>query len=130
MSKAGKGSKTIVVTGDFTIDWNIARRYPEGLSKADSQFDLVQFAARTLHHILTGRPAPGALPLGPTRPDEIEASAHVYQAQWTYDDQRIPKELRDILENALSGGYTEAKRLREDLFQNFQQLSKIVSVPD
>ena len=25
MSKAGKGSKTIVVTGDFTIDWNIAR---------------------------------------------------------------------------------------------------------
>lgn len=25
MNKAGKGSRTIVVTGDFTIDWNIAR---------------------------------------------------------------------------------------------------------
>jgi hypothetical protein len=34
MSKAGKGSRTIVVTGDFTIDWNIARiRGGEGAGK-------------------------------------------------------------------------------------------------
>ena len=92
----------------------------------DVQFDLVQFSARALHHILTGRPAPGALPLGPNRPDEIESAARSYDAQWTYDDQRLPQSLRDILERALIGEYQSATPLREDLYVIFQKLSVLL----
>jgi serine/threonine protein kinase len=114
--------------GIFMIDWNIARHYSEGLSQSEAQFDLVQFGARALHYILTGRPAPGALPLGPTRPDEIEAAARSYSVQWTYDDLRLPKELKDILERVLSGSYSEAKRLREDLIQEYHKLYEMVFI--
>ena len=112
--------------GIMAIDWNIARRYPEGMPLADAQFDLVQFAARALHLIVTGRSAPGALPMGPTRPEEIEAAAHSYSVRWTYDDQRLPKELKEILEKSLAGGYSEARTLREDLFRQFQALSQLI----
>lgn len=114
------------VNGVFVLDWNIARRHPEGLQATDTQFDLVQFAARALHPILTGRSAPGALPLGPTRPDEIEAAERSYAVRWTYDDQRLPADLKDILERSLAGGYNEARRLREDLHQTFQALSALI----
>ena len=112
--------------GIMAIDWNIARRYPEGMPLADAQFDLVQFAARALHLIVTGRSAPGALPMGPTRPEEIEAAAHSYSVRWTYDDQRLPKELKEILEKSLAGGYSEARTLREDLLRQFQALSQLI----
>jgi serine/threonine protein kinase len=108
--------------GVFMIDWNVARRYPEGLTLAEKQFDLVQFGARALHHILTGRPAPGALPLGPNRPEEIESAAHSYTTRWTYDDQRLPTDLRIILERVLAGGYNDVKELQADLRQIFIQL--------
>jgi hypothetical protein len=104
------------------IDWNVAKRHPEGLSAAEKGFDLVQFGARALHHILTGRVAPGALPLGPTRPDEIEKASRTYTVQWTYDDQRLPTILRDLVERTLAGSYTSAKDLRDDLTQVFLQL--------
>jgi hypothetical protein len=112
--------------GVFMIDWNIARRFPEGLSNSDTQFDLVQFGARALHYILTGRPAPGALPLGPNRPEEIEAAARSYEVQWTYDDQRLPNEIKEILETVLAGQYNETKRLRGDLNQIFLRLSELI----
>jgi hypothetical protein len=110
----------------YVIDWNIARRHPGGLEAHEKQFDLVQCGARALHHVLTGRPAPGALPLGPNPPEEIEAAAQSYTPRWTYDDQRLPQELRDILERILAGDYTEARRLRLDLIQIFTQLSELV----
>ena len=98
------------------IDWNVAKWHPEGLSEAEIQVDLVQFGARALHHILTGRPAPGALPVGPTRPDEIEMAPVQYSPAWTYDDtRRISVELRKILSDVLSGHYTSASHLGEDL---------------
>jgi hypothetical protein len=109
--------------GVFMIDWNVARRFPQGLSSADRQFDLVQFGARALHHILTGRPAPGALPLGPTRPDEIEQAAHSYRVHWTYDDRRLPVEVRSILEAVLAGNYDSVKPLRDDLYGSFQKIT-------
>jgi serine/threonine protein kinase len=109
--------------GVYTIDWNIAKLHPQGLSDYDKQMDLVQLGARALHHILTGRPAPGALPLGPNRPDEIEQAAKSYQTQWTYDDQRLPEDIRNILERVLAGGYNNANILRDDLKQSFLQLS-------
>ena len=111
--------------GITMIDWNIARRYPGGLPEADARFDLVQFGARALHHILTGRPAPGALPLGPTRPEEIEAAAPSYTARWTYDDQRLPKGIKDILEGVLSGAYDRPRQLSDDILKIYQQLSDL-----
>ncbi len=97
------------------IDWNVARLRPKGLRDSDIEMDIVQFGARGMHHILTGRTAPGALPLGPTRPEEIEAAAHTYKTHWTYDDARLPLELKEIMERVLSGGYTAITDLRDDL---------------
>jgi serine/threonine protein kinase len=98
------------------IDWNVAKWHPDGVSHDEIHADLVQFGARALHHILTGRPAPGALPVGPTRPDEIELAPQSYLPAWTYDDsQRLSKELQNILSALLSGQYSSASQLREDL---------------
>lgn len=108
--------------GIFIIDWNVAKYHPSGLSDEEKQFDLVQFGARALHHIFTGRPAPGALPMGPTRPEEIEAAAHSYKVNWTYDDQRLPFELKDLLERVLAGSYFEAGELQNDLLNAFTQI--------
>jgi hypothetical protein len=104
------------------LDWNVARLHPDGLSDFEKNLDLVQFSARGLHHILTGRSAPGALPIGPTRPEEIEQAAKSYQTQWTYDDQRLSPHLRDIIEAALAGSYTQARALRDDLKGTFSTL--------
>jgi serine/threonine protein kinase len=88
--------------GIAMIDWNISKHLPHGLSAAEEQLDLVQFGARALHHILTGRPAPGALPMGPNQPEEIERAAMSYVVNWTYDDERLPMRLKEILERVLS----------------------------
>lgn len=106
--------------GIMMIDWNIAKRFPEGLTKPEIQFDLVQFCARALHHILTGRPLAGSLPLGPTRVEEIENAARSYPVRWTYDDQRIPKEIKEIMAAGMQGEYQDARQLRDDLFLQFQ----------
>ncbi len=108
--------------GVVLIDWNIAKRQPQGLSDADKQFDLVQFGARGLHHIFTGRPAQGSLPLGPNRPEDIEKASTHYPVNWTYDDERLPNQLRTILEQTLNQGYTQVRDLRQDLFGIYQQL--------
>jgi len=113
--------------GIFMLDWNVAKRYPEGLSLNETQFDLVQFGARALHYILTGRPAPGALPLGPNRPEEIETAARTYTANWTYDDHRLPKDVKDLLEAVLAGDYSQARHLREDLYTIYNKLLELVS---
>lgn len=108
--------------GVTIIDWNVARHAPEGLTLAERRADLVQFGARALHHILTGRPAPGALPLGPTRPEEIEAAAQAYSPQWNFDDQRLPTRLREIVERALVGHYDQVSPLRQELLSLFHDL--------
>jgi serine/threonine protein kinase len=108
--------------GIAMIDWNISKHLPHGLSAAEEQLDLVQFGARALHHILTGRPAPGALPMGPNQPEEIERSAMSYTVNWTYDDERLPMRVKEILEGVLSQGYPHIKELRADLLQVYQQL--------
>lgn len=108
--------------GVTSIDWNIAKRHAEGLTEPERQFDLVQFGARALHHILTGRPAPGALPLGPNRPEEIEQASTQYAVNWTYDDERLPNQVKDILEKVLNQGYAQARELRADLVALYEQL--------
>jgi len=107
--------------GVVMIDWNIAKRQSQGLSEAERQFDLVQFGARALHHILTGRPAPGALPLGPNRPEEIEHASLNYTVNWTYDDERLPNRVKEIMEQVLKQGYSHVRDLRADLLQVYQQ---------
>jgi hypothetical protein len=109
------------------IDWNIAKRQSQGLSDAERQFDLVQFGARALHHILTGRPAPGALPLGPNRPEEIEHASLSYSVNWTYDDERLPNRIKEILEQVLAQGFPQFRDLRMDLFQVYQQIPESAS---
>lgn len=108
--------------GIYIIDWNVARYHPDGLTATDIHMDLVQFGARGLHHILTGRTAPGALPLGPTRSEEIEQAAQSYQTQWTYDDQRLSPELRVVIERLLAGEYTSAETLGMDLKRTMIQM--------
>jgi serine/threonine protein kinase len=98
------------------IDWNVAMRHPNGLSEDDIHLDLTEFAARTLHYILTGRAASGALPVGPTRPEEIEKNHRLYEASWTYDDRKhLNQRIRQVLANALSGQYASAQALGEAL---------------
>ena len=108
--------------GVISIDWNIAKRHAEGLDEPERIFDLVQFGARALHHILTGRPAPGALPLGPNRPDEIEQASTNYAVNWTYDDERLPNRVKEILEQVLNQGYTQVRDLRADLAELYEQI--------
>jgi serine/threonine protein kinase len=108
--------------GVAMIDWNIAKRQAQGLSDAEKQFDLVQFGARGLHHIFAGRPAQGSLPLGPNRPEDIENASSHYAVNWTYDDERLPNQLRAILEKTLNQGYTQVRNLRQDLLEIYQQL--------
>ncbi|HSF80769.1 MAG TPA: hypothetical protein VLA49_06025 [Anaerolineales bacterium] len=114
--------------GVVTIDWNIAKRHSEGISDSERQFDLVQFGARALHHILTGRPAIGALPVGPNRPEEIENASLSYPVNWTYDDERLPLRLKEILEQVLNQGYAQVKDLRADLVQVYEQATSVVQV--
>lgn len=115
------------LNGVFVIDWNVSKRFPGGLSASETQFDLVQFGARALHYLLAGRAAPGALPLGPNRPEEIEAAARSYAVHWNYDDQRLPKDIKDILHSVLAGEYNSARQLREDLFAIYQKFSGLVN---
>jgi len=74
---------------------------------------------------MTGRQAPGALPMGPNRPEEIEAAAQSYSTRWGYDDQRLPKDIKDMLEALLNGYYQDAKSLREDMHSIFTTLSQL-----
>lgn len=104
------------------IDWNIAKRYPQGMPPVERQFDVVQFGARALHHILTGRAAPGTLPLGPNMLQDVEQAAHTYNVQWTYDDERLPNRVKEILEKVLGEGYQTIRELRQDLVEVFEQL--------
>ena len=112
--------------GVVAIDWNIAKRHAQGISDSERQFDLVQFGARALHHILTGRPAIGALPLGPNQPEEIENASLSYPVNWTYDDERLPVRLKEILEQVLNGGYAQIRDLRADLVQVYEQAPTLV----
>jgi serine/threonine protein kinase len=114
--------------GVITIDWNIAKRLPQGLTDEERQFDLVQFGARALHHILTGRPATGSLPLGPNRPEDIEGSSMSYPVNWTYDDERLPNRVKEILEQVLNQGYTVSRELRQDLLQVLEQVPDALHV--
>jgi serine/threonine protein kinase len=104
------------------IDWNIAKLYSTGVSQNEIQHDLVEFGARALHYILTGRHADGALGLGPTRPAEIEAAPNTYNTNWTYDDKRLPDSVKNLIEESLSGKFMSAKDLKTETLKILEEL--------
>ncbi len=98
----------------YILDWNIGRLYKK-LSDENRKFDIVQFSARTLHYIFAGRAAPGALSVKPTRPEDIQNSPASYGVNWRFDDKRLPEDLKQIIEAAVSGQYSAIADLKKDL---------------
>jgi len=64
--------------------------------------------------------------MGPNRPEEIEAAQSSYTAQWTYDDQRLPKDIKDLLETVLAAEYRSARAMRDTIFSIYQKLSELI----
>jgi len=110
-------SKTVSV-----LDWNIGDGPMQALTEDQIAFDILQFSARVLHHLISGRVAPGAIGVAPTRPDEINSAPKTYQPDWNHDDRHyIPKNILDLLEFALSGGYKTCEHLINDLSDHVSQ---------
>ena len=100
----------------FMIDWNIGRIITNENSQEVYAFDVLQFSARALHHILTGRQALGSVNVGPNKQEEILKAPKTYDPIWTYDDQkRLTGDEMDVLGNAIQGQYTTASALGQAL---------------
>lgn len=110
-----------VLSQVFIVDWNVAKFFPQGLSQSEIQSDLIQFSARTLNYILTGRSADAALGLGPTKPIDIAKQPRSYIARWTYDDERLPESVKSLLINALNGEFTSATSLKNSILKILSQ---------
>jgi len=106
----------------FCLDWNIGRQVKNGNSKDIFTFDITQFSARALHHLLTGRQAPGTLTVGPNRPDDIRNAPEEYEPIWTFDDQkRLTGDELDVLGRAIQGHYRTADELAKELQSLYNQ---------
>lgn len=102
----------------FMIDWNIGRFTPGETSFESQQFDLLQFSSRALHHLFTGRQAPGSVAVGANKPEEIENSPRHYKASYPYDVQkRLNQDEISFLERSLDGGFSSALEMKDALNQ-------------
>ncbi len=108
----------------FALDWNIGRQISNDDHHAMFTFDLLQFSARALHHMLTGRQAPGSVNVGPNKPEDIQNAPESYEPVWTYDDhKRLNEDEMDMLAKALQGEYRTAQELENDLRWLYQTRS-------
>ena len=106
----------------YVIDWNIGRMLENDNSEEVYAFDVLQFSARALHHLLTGRQAPGSVKVGPNLPEEIQNAPDKYRPIWTYDDQeRLTKKELDVLGAAIQGSYPTPTDLAKDLQSLYNQ---------
>ncbi len=106
----------------FMLDWNIGRIITNGDNKDIFHFDVLQFSARALHHLLTGRQAPGTVKVGPNRPEDIENAPEVYEPVWTYDDQkRLTEDEMDVLTRAIHGNFETPGALAEEIQNLYNQ---------
>ncbi len=106
----------------YSLDWNIGRQLTNRHSDDIFAFDITQFSARALHHLLTGRQAPGTLTVGPNRPEDIQNAPEKYEPVWTYDDQkRLSQDELDVLGGAVQGQYFTAEALVKDLQSLYNQ---------
>ena len=100
----------------FVLDWNIGRIITSENAQEVYAFDVLQFSARALHHLMTGRQALGSVNVGPNKPEEIQKAPRKYEPIWTYDDQkRLTGEEMDVLGDAIQGHYKTASALAHDL---------------
>jgi hypothetical protein len=100
----------------FVLDWNIGRMVSNGNAQEVLEFDVLQFSARALHHLMTGRQAPGSVNIGPNKPEEIQNAPNKYEPVWTYDDhKRLTEDEMDVLSSAIQGDYKTAQALGHEL---------------
>ncbi len=100
----------------FVIDWNIGRIVSDQAAADSFEFDVLQFSARALHHLLTGRQAAGSVNVGPNRPDEINSAPHAYEPIWTFDDhKRLTEDEMGVLGKAIQGTYKTPDELAQAL---------------
>jgi len=104
------------------IDWNIGHWQPNNFSPEVQQADMIQLSSRALHHIFTGRQAPGSVAVGPNRPEDIANSPKHFKASYSFDVQnRLNDQEIKFLENALDGAFktpTEMKAALQSLQGN------------
>ena len=106
----------------IALDWNIGRQVANGNSEKVFEFDVLQFSARALHHLMTGRQAPGSVKVGPNKPEEIQNAPEKYDPIWTFDDQkRLTQDELKMLGEAIQGGYKTAAALAQDLQTLYNQ---------
>ncbi len=106
----------------YVLDWNIGRLITNDNSSEVYAFDVLQFSARAMHHLLTGRQAPGSVKVGPNRPEDIQNAPHQYEPVWTYDDQkRLNQNELDLLSAAIQGQYQTFSELAQDLQSLYNQ---------
>jgi len=100
----------------FVLDWNVGRLISNGNAMDVFEFDVLQFSARALHHLMTGRQAPGSVNVGPNKPEEIQNAPGKYEPVWTYDDhKRLTENEMDFLGRAIQGEYKTPQELAQDL---------------
>ncbi len=100
----------------LVLDWNIGRQISNGNSRDVYEFDVLQFSARALHHLMTGRQAPGSVTVGPNKPEDIQNAPEKYEPIWTYDDQkRLTGDEMEVLGGAIQGEYKSPEALAEAL---------------
>lgn len=98
------------------LDWNIGHWQPQNFQPEVQQFDMIQFSSRALHHIFTGRQAPGSVAVGPNRPEDIANSPRHFKASYSYDIQnRLNQDEIGFLEKALDGGFQTPAEMRDYL---------------
>ncbi len=106
----------------FVLDWNIGRQISNGNSEEVFALDVIQFSARALHHLLTGRQAPGSVNVGPNRPEDIQNAPEKYEPIWTYDDhKRLTDDELQVLGDAIQGKYATIQGLAQDLQTLYNQ---------
>lgn len=100
----------------FVLDWNIGRQISNGNNQEVFEFDMLQFSARALHHLMTGRQAPGSVNVGPNKPEDIQNAPAKYEPVWTYDDhKRLTNDEMELLGKAIQGEYKTSGELAHDL---------------
>lgn len=100
----------------FVLDWNIGRQISNGNAQEVLEFDVLQFSARALHHLMTGRQAPGSVNVGPNKPEEIQNAPSIYEPVWTYDDhKRLTEDEMEVLGGAIQGEFKSAQALGHEL---------------
>ena len=98
------------------LDWNIGHWLPETFSPEVQHSDLVQFSSRALHHIFTGRQAPGSVAVGPNRPEDIANAPTHYKASYSFDVQnRLNADEMSFLESALDGRFQTPTEMKDKL---------------